>query len=406
MARRAMAHVTASITLISLAGCGIDLSAFNQQGGQQPAAPNTATPAQPAITPTPPAVPAANPLGISGAAAPAGATTPAPAAVNDGNGDLYGHQGTEPILPVGQAPANAPLRARKDDTLFEISKAKLGTGRFGRPTLSLFYEIKHRGSFGGATLIIHTPDGEEETVSLLGGFWDDQGEIEVEIPFSGPFTESSFPEHMELFLVRSEWRYGPLLKGRFKISNSITVGTMPSLTYARNWTPEEAATLRQPFPDYTNPGAHPDVGHDTPFAGDTTGGGPQRYVSPQKPLLGLEYRLGEWDGEKCVGGLVCVFDRNQPVTHEPRIIAREGYAVGAVNVHSLRFVDAVQVVFMKLTGDGRLDAAESYTSDWIGYPGNGAPERVGGDGRQVIGVVCQQGAILNGLALVMDKPAP
>ena len=178
---------------------------------------------------------------------------------------------------------------------------------------------------------------------------------------------------------------------------------MPSQTLARNWTAEEAARLRQPPPNYANANAHPNFGHDTPFAGDTTGGGLFRFVDPDRPLLGVEYRLGAWDNEPSVGQLVPVFARDQPVAIPPRVIAPEGYAVGGVNVHTKRYVNAVQLVFLKLTPDGRLDPGDSSTSDWIGDPGEGEPIRLGGDGRRVIGIHCRQGAILNGLALVMDK---
>jgi hypothetical protein len=274
------------------------------------------------------------------------------------------------------------------------------TGRFGRPSLSVFYEITHKGEYGGANLIIRTPDGEKETVLLIGPFWDEKGEIEIEDSFPTPFSDSSFPRNFEVYLVRSEYRYGPEWRREFKISNSVTIGNVPNLTFARNWTPEEAAAYRQPFPDYTNPNAHMDVGELTQYVGNPQGGGEQRYVSPDKRLLGVEYRPGEWDGEKCIGQLVCIFDRDQPQTIPERVIANEGYVVGAINTQANRFVNAVQLVFMKVGADGRLDPSDSYTSDWLGFTGANPPVTLGGDGRPVIGLSFRQGAVLDGLALV------
>jgi hypothetical protein len=177
---------------------------------------------------------------------------------------------------------------------------------------------------------------------------------------------------------------------------------MAHLTRPRNWTREELSRYTQPPPNYANANAHPGVGKDTEIAGDSSGGLPQRYVEPGGHLLGLEYRTGEWDGEKCLGGLVPIFTREQPVSIRERVIAREGYAVGAAQVQSARFVDAVKLVFQRVRDDGSLDASDSYESEWIGFPGDAPPRMLSGEGQPVIGIKCQQGAILNGLALVLE----
>lgn len=383
--------------VVLAAGCGIDLSTIGQpaaeNAGESVVQQDGTAPDVPVVTPA-----AAPPTGtaVSGTV-----TAAAPVDPNDPAADLYGTQGGEQTVPASQAPADAPLRARREDTFFKLSSATMETGRFGRPMLSVFYEITHKGEYGGVNMIIRTPDGEKETVMLIGPFWDNKGEIEIEDSFPTPFSDSSFPKNFEVYLVRSERRYGPDWRREFKVSNSVTIGAVPSLTVARNWTPDEAAKYREPFPDYTNPNSHMDVGTLTEYVGNAGGGGEQRYVSPEKQLLGVEYRPGEWDGEKCIGQLVCVFDRDQPTTLPERVIANEGYVVGAVNAHADRFVNAVQLVFMKVGSDGRLDSSDSYTSDWLGFPGSGEPTTLGGDGRTVIGMSFRQGAILDGLALVL-----
>jgi hypothetical protein len=177
---------------------------------------------------------------------------------------------------------------------------------------------------------------------------------------------------------------------------------MAKLTRPRNWTKEEIDRLSKPPPKYSSPNAHPNIGTDTEFIGDTSGGGQFRYVEPDGFLLGVETGTGEWDREKCIGGFTPVFSRDQPASPLKRVLAKEGYAVGAVNIQTRRYVDALQLVFMRIKPDGRLDPADSYTSDWIGFPEKEAKAKtLSGQGQRVIGVHLRRGAILNSLALVV-----
>ena len=146
-----------------------------------------------------------------------------------------------------------------------------------------------------------------------------------------PFGER--PKNMELYLTRSDMRYG-LTTAHFKVSNSTTIGTMPKLTRARNWTKDEMARLTKPPPNHTNANAHTGVGEDTPFGGDTVGGVGLRYVEPGGLLYGLEYRTGEWDMEKCLGGVVAIFQRDQQTTQPSRLLAKDGYAIGGIQIQS------------------------------------------------------------------------
>ena len=120
-------------------------------------------------------------------------------------------------------------------------------------------------------------------------------------------------------------------------------------------------------------------------------------------MLGVEYYPGEWDKEPCLSTLIPVYEARQPTTPvAQRAMAKEGYAVGALTVRSKRFVDAVQITFMRMSA-GQLDPADSYQSPWLGPAAEGAKEtKLGGDGRRVIGLHQKKGAILNGIALVME----
>ncbi|MBU6296083.1 MAG: hypothetical protein KJS91_15490, partial [Planctomycetes bacterium] len=62
-----------------------------------------------------------------------------------------------------------------------------------------------------------------------------------------------------------------------------------------------------------------------------------------------------------------------------------------------------QLVYMKLKTDGSLDAKDSYSSDWLGAEAKDAKEtKLGQTGKRVMGIKNQQGAVLNGLGLVME----
>ena len=110
----------------------------------------------------------------------------------------------------------------------------------------------------------------------------------------------------------------------------------------------------------------PHVGEDVPPL--PAAGGKFRFVEPDGRLLGLEYHLGEWDGEKCIGGLVPVFSADQPPTKPSRVVARPGYAVAGAEVHTGKYVYAIRLLFRRVKPDGSLDAADAYAGEWIGTP--------------------------------------
>jgi hypothetical protein len=323
-------------------------------------------------------------------------------ATGDAAASMYGDTGGEQTLPSGTP--DAPLRARKDDRFYTLSNPRIGTSRFGRSTLNVDYKTARKGEFSGGTLLIRGGDGNTLRVTLLGLFSDAET-IEVEDRFGGGPFSKPLPKNAELYMIRNESRYGVQPMPAFKVSNSVIMGTMPNpqTTLARNWTAEEGRIFTSPFQSHLNPNSSPHLGKDTETAGDNKNGGAQRYVDASKPLIGLEYRAGEWEKEKCIGQVVAVYDTKQsPFPGLSRVTARSGYAVGGVNVQSKKFVDAIQVVFMKIKPSGGLDATDLYTSDWLGTVGDGKTTKLGQTGKIVMGINCKQGAILNGFALVME----
>ncbi|MFO0956052.1 MAG: trypsin-like peptidase domain-containing protein [Isosphaeraceae bacterium] len=71
-----------------------------------------------------------------------------------------------------------------------------------------------------------------------------------------------------------------------------------------------------------------------------------------------------------------------------KVVARPGYAVGAIIIKTGLGLDGLSVIFMKVAKD-RLDPSDSYESEWIGGPGGDAPEQLGGDGTAVVGIVAK-----------------
>ena len=61
------------------------------------------------------------------------------------------------------------------------------------------------------------------------------------------------------------------------------------------------------------------------------------------------------------------------------------------------------MTFMKVDGD-RLDPTDSYEAEYVGGPGGGGPNRVGGDGSPVVGVIGKRNAKeVGGLGLLLKK---
>jgi hypothetical protein len=142
------------------------------------------------------------------------------------------------------------------------------------------------------------------------------------------------------------------------------------------------------------------LGKDSELLGGS-GGSPFRAVSADaKPLIGFRYGLGQWAGQSAIGRLEPICLGDDVTEQSDHVVAREGYAVGGLNVHAKQYVNAVQLVFMRLTGDGRLDPNDSYNSDWIGEPGTGEPQFIHSDGEPVIGIHGRRAAILDAVGLV------
>jgi len=145
-------------------------------------------------------------------------------------------------------------------------------------------------------------------------------------------------------------------------------------------------------------------GNPTELVGGS-GGAPFHRASPDlRPMLGVRFALGSWARQPALQLFEPLFDRRTAPGPGQSIMARDGYAVGALRIHAGTLVHAVQVVFMRQQQDGRLDPDDAYDSPWVGTPSHGEAITVGGQGVPVIGVHGRRAAVIDALGLVLASP--
>ena len=139
------------------------------------------------------------------------------------------------------------------------------------------------------------------------------------------------------------------------------------------------------------------------------GGAPFQTLGPRgAPVVGVRYSQGSWAGQPALRSLEPVFIREvdpaagaqEAAQGEQVLVARDGYAVGGLHVDAGPYVHAVQVIYMRLAADGRLDATDSYTSSWLGSRTGGPVQTLGGTGALVIGIKGRRAAVLDAVGLV------
>ena len=131
------------------------------------------------------------------------------------------------------------------------------------------------------------------------------------------------------------------------------------------------------------------------------------------PLIGFRGNTGGWFQFTVLGSLRPLFlspsgaiqggSKHGHAEEGREIIAREGYAVGAILVRSGEVIDGLQVVFMRMKPDGlSLDPQDFYVSDWLGKEGGGAQE-LSGKGKLIIGITATSNDAVESLGLVYLK---
>ncbi len=116
---------------------------------------------------------------------------------------------------------------------------------------------------------------------------------------------------------------------------------------------------------------------------------------PGGALVGLEVGLGKFVNNDVVKALRPVYrigDKESlgeqygtELNNVVKVIAKPGYAVGAVTLKTGLGIDGLSITFMKVL-DGKLDPKDNYESEWVGSVRGGGPVKIG-DGTLVVGVL-------------------
>jgi hypothetical protein len=317
--------------------------------------------------------------------------------------ELYGDQGGEKVQPADARLPNTVMRARLEDTFLKLSDPRVDPKK---NALLVDYEVVSKGKLEGGALVFRSDDGGKAEIALTSIAGRDSGTIQlVGAKQFGNFkfkTKVTFPENVEMYVMRGDDRYDP--PSKFMVSNSVVMGKMKTITKPRDWTPEEIARYTKGPLAYKNPNAHPSVGEDVPPL--PAAGGQFRFVDPDGRLLGLDYAMLDWDKRKTVFQLTPVYSADQPKQHAARSIAKKGYAVAGAEVNMDKYVCGIRLHFQRVKADGTFEAKDAYAGEWLGVPpAEGKATKLVNDGRRVLGIHIQRGAIVDRFALVAEGEA-
>ena len=112
--------------------------------------------------------------------------------------------------------------------------------------------------------------------------------------------------------------------------------------------------------------------------------------------------MGTWDKQQTVSQLTPVYSADQPRLHTARSVARKGYAVAGAEVNVDKYVNGIRLLFRRVKPAGTLDEKDAYTGEWIGVKPAGKATTLVNDGRRVLGIRIQRGAIVDRFALVVE----
>ncbi len=199
-----------------------------------------------------------------------------------------------------------------------------------------------------------------------------------------------------------------LTKYTVEVNEEGESATIPVTVDYRLLGPEEAAKRLEELEEKkaAMPGAHLVDKVSVPTTDSALGAGSEgaafRFLDPEaRPVIGLRYQLGSWAGQRVIGHLEPLYTRDAVPQPWQAVFAREGYALGAIQVDGTRYVNAVRAAFMKLEGDG-LNTKDRHLTQWIGTPTGGKPKSIFSTGARVLGLHGKRGAVVDGVGLVFE----
>ncbi|MDB6155190.1 MAG: serine protease [Chthoniobacteraceae bacterium] len=149
--------------------------------------------------------------------------------------------------------------------------------------------------------------------------------------------------------------------------------------------------------------------YKTPIIGDNPNGG-RAEIKKNGLLAGFRIGAGGYNSETIIKSIQPVFrtvngDVDGTVYGEGErhtiVVAKKGYAVGAVLLKPGSRLIGMQVTFMKIKDQGLgLDPRDSYKSEWVGGTTGGKPKELNGEGKLVVGSNILAGADVDAIGLI------
>jgi hypothetical protein len=128
-------------------------------------------------------------------------------------------------------------------------------------------------------------------------------------------------------------------------------------------------------------------------------------VHPErKPVIGFRFKSGEWMGNKCFNSIEPLFEKptGAPAQGETVVLAKEGFAVGALNVDAKDRLNAFSITFMKKTDTG-LDAKNAYNSPLYGKTQLPQRKILSGKGSFVYGIYGRKNINVDSIGIITDE---
>ena len=259
-----------------------------------------------------------------------------------------------------------------------------------------------RGKFDGGSLVLRSDDGGRAEIALTSIVGRDSGTIQlVGAKQFGSFkfkTKVKFPQDVEMYVIRGNDRYDPPLK--IMVSSPVVMGKMKTTTRHATGRPRRSSGTpsRRPATRTRTP---------TPISARTCRPLPQRAGTSDSSIQRAGYLAwttpwATWDKQKTVSQLTPVYRADQPRSHTARSVAHKGYAVAGAKVNADKYVNGIRLLFRRVKPDGTLDEKGGYTGEWIGAAPAGKATTLVNDGRRVLGIRIQRGAIIDRFALVVE----
>lgn len=263
----------------------------------------------------------------------------------------------------------------------------------------------------GVEVPLIDPMGRVRSVAVHYIKGEPSGEKSARLP-GGDWSKMSGAESLNLKVVRTQ------AVGTLRVP--VAVGSVPTYTFQTSFVTDDGKILAmEPTtfrPNTTPPPpvvTRPVVGSDK-LVGGGFGGEVYRDTAPEGGLLvGLEVGLSKFFDIDVTMAVRAVFrsgekeslgpQRGTDLSRVTRLVAKPGYAVGAVNVKHGANADGLSLTFMRIKGDA-LDPTDSYESEWVGDVRPGGKTLLTGGGKPVFGVAIKANAKnVTGLGLVLSK---